>query len=463
MLLECGLNYSALSFTNANKNVIRRCYSIKNLLGFFKKSHEDKKETEKDSFQSWAEFENRGYKRPEYMRSWMIEKYGDINDVLKLEILNTPSNKLKPSVDARRAYFHHAIYRPSDVLVKVHAVSLNPIDIKICQGYGANLFNFRRNMFFDRIYHLFFHSKSVREEFGDREFPLPIGRDFSGTVVDVGSSVFDIKVGDEVFGAPSLFRAGTLTDYVNVDLSEVVHRPVTLSHIEAAAIPYVGLTVTSALRHLVTHPIIPKHALVLGGSGGVGTFAIQYLQAYGYTVTTTCSTEGITICNKLGANCIDYTKKDVEKVVSDNCEKFSIIFDPVGATSPEWAQMFLVENGTYVSLKSPLLDLTSRYGTIVGASNTYLIYLTKKFKSRNTNIHWAYFAPDREALLEVARVIDAGLIKPVVLQKNIFSFEDVLAGYKELEQGHTKGKIVINVSGLPEAVLKPEVNRIVHL
>ena len=446
-----------------NEYWLKNYYSVKKVLNFIKETHNTNKEHQQETFQNWAEFENRGYKRPEYMRSWMIEKYGNPKDVLKLEVLSTPSNKMKPTVDARRAYFHHAVYRPNDVLVKVHAASINPIDLRICEGYGANLFNFRRNWFFDRIYNTLAFSKTLHEDFADREFPLPIGRDFSGTVVDVGTSVFDIKVGDEVYGAPNLFNFGTLADYVNVDLSEVVQRPATLSHIEAASIPYVALTVISSLRHLVIKPIKPKHALVLGGSGGIGTFAIQYLQAYGYTVTTTCSTKGVSICNQLGANCIDYTKVDVDQTLTKDDEKFSLIFDPIGATSPKWAAFFLVNNGTYISLKSPLLDLTTKYGTLIGATNTYLVYLKKKLQNQNINVHWGYFKPDREALLEVSRIVDAGLIKPVIKQENIFSFEDVPKAYELLNRGHTKGKIVINVSGLPEAILKPEVDKIVHL
>ena len=302
----------------------------------------EKPREHQENFQSWAEFENRGFIRPELMRAWIIEEYGSPEKVLQLEAVDTPSNKFKSHIDARESYLWQAVRHPNDLLIKVHAASVNPIDIRICEGFGKNLFNFQRHMFFERI-NAALAFVGVRSHLHDREFPIVLGRDFSGTVVDVGTGVQDIQVGDEVFGAPSLFHSGTLSDYVCVTLHEVVQRPATLSHVEAASIPYVGLTVASALRGLVIEPIAPKHALVLGGSGGVGTFAIQYLQAYGYTVTTTCSTKGVEICNKLGAHCIDYTTGDVDTAVME--EKYSIVFDPIAAASPEWASRCLVPNG----------------------------------------------------------------------------------------------------------------------
>ena len=446
------------------KNILRleaRRYFIQRLWESLKDSTKVDPQQERDNFQSWAEFEHRGFIRPEYVRAWVIEEYGSPEEKLKIETLNAPSNRLRSAVDARRTYLQQSVRHPNDVLVKVHAASLNPIDILISNGYGANLFNFQRNMLFDRIQSAFSYFSSVRSQFGNHEFPLILGRDFSGTVVDVGSSVHDIQVGDEVYGAPNLFRSGTLTDHIAVDLSEVVQRPAILSHIEAASIPYVSLTTAAALRDLVVKPLTPKHALVFGGSGGIGTFAIQYLQAYGFTVTTTCSSEGVPLCNSLGANCIDYTTQNVDDIVEKN--SFSIVFDPIGAASPEWSTKCLVYNGTYVSLKSPLLELTNKYGVVIGSSNTYLTYIKEKVNNLNINFKWGFFKPDRKILLEISRIIDAGLIAPVVKPENIFSFDDVPAAFKLLSGGHMKGKAVINVSGLPEAIVKPSVEKIIHL
>ena len=436
-------------------------YSAKKIWEAFKDITVPKPEVERDNFQSWAEFENRGFIKPEYMRSWIIEKYGNPKSVLQMETVDTPMNKYKSCEDARRSYLWQGIHHPNDVLIKVHAASLNPIDIRLCEGYGANYFNFRRNIVFDRLRAVMLNTKTAREILADKEFPLILGRDFSGTVVDVGTGVYDIQVGEEVFGAIDLFRHGSLSDYVLVNFSQVVQRPVTLSHVEAASIPYVGLTVASALRDIVSKPIQPKHALVLGGSGGVGTFAIQYLQAYGYTVTVTCSSKGVVICNRLGATCIDYTSEDVDDAVKS--EKFSLVFDPIGAASPEWADRCLVNKGSYVSLRSPVLELTDKYGLVVGSSNAGLVYVKQKLCNRRINTYWAFFKPDRQALLEIARIIDAGLIKPVVNSENVFGFEDVPKAFALLSEGHTKGKIVINVSELPEAVLKSSTEKIIHL
>ena len=89
--------------------------------------------------------------------------------------------------------------------------------------------------------------------------------------------------------------------------------------------------------------------------------------------------------------------------------------------------------------------------------------MKKKLQSSNIQVQWGFFKPDRQALLEIARIIDAGLIKPVVLPDNIFPFEDAPKALKLLSEGHAKGKIVVNVSELPESILKPSIEKVIHL
>ncbi|XP_039262457.2 NAD(P)H oxidoreductase RTN4IP1, mitochondrial-like [Styela clava] len=403
-------------------------------------------------FQTWAEFENRGFKKPEYTDCWIIEKYGLPKNELKKDVINVNYQKFQ-SWDARHARMRQAVYKPNEVLVKVHAASINPIDLAICRGYGKNLFNFRRNFLLEPFSHFI--------KMGDyTEFPLILGRDFSGTVVDVGSGVHDIVPGDEVFGAQQLFRNGSFADWICVDFNCISQKPATLSHIEAATLPYVALTVTSALKNFIKNAT-GKRVLLLGGAGGIGTFAIQYLKNKGFHVAVTCSEKSNSLCSSLGAaDCFDYTLPDFNERILEE-PRYDLVFDIVGSSNPEHAKSMLHNGGTYVTLKSPLVQNTDDYGLLFGLSTSATSYLKTSLFRNNIKIKWAYFAPDRLALLEVAKLVDEGLIQTVI--HKTFNFQDVPMAFEMLEAGKTKGKIAINVSGLSEATEKPNIEKIIHL
>nr|XP_002122943.1 reticulon-4-interacting protein 1 homolog, mitochondrial-like [Ciona intestinalis] len=427
----------------------------------FRKSFREKLDKEKEehdkTFQEWAETENRGFRKQQYMRSWIIEKYGPPASVLKLDAVETPfARKMTSILDARRSYLYQAVRNTNDVMIKVHAASINPIDIRMCEGYGANLFNLKRSP----IHYAASSVPGVSKMFDGYEFPIVLGRDFSGTVVDIGTGVFDIKLGDDVYGAPMLHTPGSFSDYVCVHLDCVVQKPATCSHIEAASIPYVGLTVLSAIKEIVVSQKHPKRALVLGGSGGIGTFAIQYLRAHGYTVITTCSTNAVPLCSNLGAECIDYKTKDVNEELQ-NVDKFSLVFDAVGVDASDWVSNVLVTNGSYVTLRSPVVENTDKLGAVVGLSTSVTDFTKKKAARPDVNIKWAYYKPDRHNLLEIARLVDSGMIKPVI--DSIYSFDDVPKAFEVLSCGGARGKSVINVSGLTEASVKPDIEKIIHL
>ena len=243
---------------------------------------------------------------------------------------------------------------------------------------------------------------------------------------------------------------------------QLYQKPATLSHLEASSIPYVGLTTVSALSRHIKRPKEPRNALVLGGSGGVGTFAIQYLQAHGFSVTTTCSSEGFDVCKKLNADCINYRTEDVEESLISR-SKFTLVFDIVGASSPEWASQFLIKGGSYITLKHPLVNLTDRWGTFMGLAASAFTYGRTQIKNLGIWNEWGFYKPDRNSLLEIARLIDSGNIKPVIQPDNIFGFDDIPKAFKVLQSGRTKGKIVVNISGLPESTQKPNVEKIIHL
>lgn len=441
MLHAISRSYSRTSVNHGIRSRIKEMW---------KEGEEDRRK----EFQTWAEFENRGFKPPEYMTSWIIEQYGPPEKVLQKDLINVRYEKHRGR-DAREVRLRQAVKNPNDILVKVHAASINPIDVKMCHGYGKRLLDFRRNVMFDAI-------RQVVSGFAEEtnEFPLVLGRDFSGTVVDIGSGVFDIVPGDEIFGVQQLHRQGTLADYANVHLGNVCHKPSSLSHVEAAALPYVSLTTASALTPFLKNPM-GKRVLVLGGSGGIGTYSIQLLKAHGVNVTVTCGEQGRSLCSDLGADlCYDYADSTWKEAIMNDA-KFDLVFDIFGTTSPEWAVGVLNRNGTYATLHTPLVRNVEYFGLMVGLSSTASDYLHAKMNRLGINIQWGFFKPDRGKLMDVVKMVDSGVVKPVI--QSILDFDSVPKGFTAVADGHVKGKVVVNVSGLPEATKKSKTEKIIHL
>lgn len=182
------------------------------------------------------------------------------------------------------------VLREDDVLVEIHAASLNPLDSKIRDGEFKPLLPYRT--------------------------PVILGHDVAGTVVRVGSNVRHFKPGDEIYARPRDGRIGTFAEFIAVNEADVALKPKNLSMEEAASIPLVGLT---AWQVLVERAGLKKgqKVLVHAGSGGVGTIAIQLAKHLGATVATTTSTANVDLVRSLGADVvIDYKKQDFEKVLS---------------------------------------------------------------------------------------------------------------------------------------------------
>src|SRR5690349_18290125 len=174
--------------------------------------------------------------------------------------------------------------RDDDVLVQVHAASLNQLDAKIRDGEFRLILPYR--------------------------FPLILGNDVAGVVVRVGTRVRGFKPGDQVYARPNQDRIGTLADFIAINEADVALKPRNLSMMEAASIPLVGLT---AWQALIDHAKLAKGQKILihAGSGGFGSFAIQLAKHMGATVATTTSTANIDLVRSLGADVvIDYKKED---------------------------------------------------------------------------------------------------------------------------------------------------------
>ncbi|XP_067137721.1 reticulon-4-interacting protein 1 homolog, mitochondrial-like [Centruroides vittatus] len=350
--------------------------------------------------------------------SWQINRYGGPEE-LKLNISELPY-----------------ISRPNDVLVQICAASVNPIDVKMLNGYGSQAI---------AILH-----KINNCSFDVPEFPITLGRDFSGIVIDVGQTVKKLKRGDQVWGAIGPDKIGSHAKHILVDSSNISLKPTSIDHVQAASLPYAALTSWSALcwfGGLSKSSAWNSRVLVLGGSGGVGSFSIQLLKAWNAEVTVTCSTDAVEMLENLGADCVlDYRSQDIKTHLSQT-DGFDFILDCVGGESKNFALNLLKKwkNCKYVTLSSPLLNYTDKYGVIAGSlfSLGEAALDTIQGVQNGQAVRWAYFCPSGETLSTIKALVDDGKISPVVEQ--VFPYEDTPEAYRKVLAGHARGKTVIRV------------------
>lgn len=354
------------------------------------------------------------------MPAWVIDKYG-ANDVLRF---------------TKNASFPIINY-PNEVIVKVCAAGLNPLDVSMRGGYGAATLSMKRDPL------------NIKQ--AGMEFPLILGRDVSGVIMECGLDVKYFKERDEVWAAIPPWKQGSFAEFVVLSGNEISLKPKSLSHIEAASLPYVANTAWSALVNtggLNKDNCAKKRILILGGSGGVGTFAIQMLKAWGCHVTVTCSQNAEQFVRGLGADhVVDYTAGPVEEPLRA-LEKFDLVLDNIGGDTERWALDLLKPwtGAKYVTLVTPFLQNTDRLGIADGMMQTAATMATKALKHLTKGVHyrWGFFAPSGPALDEIREMVDAGQIRPVV--EDIFRFSEVSKAFEKVEKGHARGKTVVEIS-----------------
>uniref|UniRef100_A0AAQ4PKW5 NAD(P)H oxidoreductase RTN4IP1, mitochondrial n=1 Tax=Gasterosteus aculeatus aculeatus TaxID=481459 RepID=A0AAQ4PKW5_GASAC len=321
------------------------------------------------------------------MPAWVIDKYGS-NDVLRF---------------TRNAGFPVINY-PNEVIVKVLSAGLNPLDVSMRDGYGAAALSMKRDPL------------NIKQS--GSEFPLVLGRDASGVIMECGLDVKHFRERDEVWAAIPPWKQGSLAEFVVLSANEVSHKPKSLSHVEAAAVPYVATTAWSALVNtggLNKDNCAKKRVLILGGSGGVGTFAIQMLKAWGAHVTVTCSQNAERFVRDLGADhVVDYTAGPVEEPLS-SLEKFDLILDNVGGDTERWALNLLKPwcGAKFVTLITPFLQNIDSLGIADGMMQSAATGATKMLKHLVKGVHyrWGFFAPSGPALDEIREMVDAGQVQ----------------------------------------------------
>lgn len=326
---------------------------------------------------------------------------------------------------------------PNEVIVKVCAAGLNPLDVSMRGGYGAATLSMKRDPL------------NIKQS--GNEFPLILGRDVSGVIMECGLDVKYFKERDEVWAAIPPWKQGSLAEFVVLSGNEISLKPRSLSHTEAASLPYVANTAWSALVNtggLTKDNCANKRILIFGGSGGVGTFAIQLLKAWQAHVTVTCSQNAERFVRDLGADhVVDYTAEPVEESLKA-MEKFDLILDNIGGDTEQWALDLLKPwtGAKYVTLVTPFLQNTDRLGIADGMMQSAATMGKKAIKHLIKGVHyrWGFFAPSGPALDEIREMVDTGKIRPVI--EEVFSFAQVPKAFEKMGRGHARGKTVVQIS-----------------
>jgi NADPH:quinone reductase-like Zn-dependent oxidoreductase len=284
------------------------------------------------------------------------------------------------------------------ILVEVHAASVNPIDWKIGQGM-------------------------MGDRYGN-DFPMVLGLDASGVVVKVGDSVTEFKQGDEVYARSDNGAGKCYAEYVALNPGTVALKPASLSHEEAAAIPLAALTPLIGMRDCAALKAGDR-ILIIGASGGVGIFAVQIAKLMGADVTAVCSTRNLDLVEELGADrVIDYTKEDVLCAGDD----YDVIYDAVGAETYESAKPALKAEGLYLTLVPvPGIDF-------------FIPGQTERATGKGYFVAWTPHASDLRILSEW---VASGQLRPVIDSE--YSLGEIRQAHERSRTLRAQGKIIIRM------------------
>lgn len=309
--------------------------------------------------------------------------------------------------------------RSRDVLVRVHASAVNPVDWKIRSGGQRNI---------------------IRPD-----FPWILGLDVSGVVEAVGPGVTRFRKGDEVFASPTHTRPGTYAEYVCIDESEVAKKPTSVGHEEAASIPLVALT---AYQCIVEKGRLEKGQTVLvhAGSGGVGAAAIQIARHVGAKVITTASAKNAAFVRELGADeAIDYTKTRFDDALGPDA--VDLVLDSVGEEAFDQNLRVTKRGGRISNITVDVTAHVERHGPFLSLfSLGYAmarLHVVPWLKKRIVFRH-VIKRCDGIALETIAKMVDDGALRPTI--DRVFPLSEIAAAHTLSETHRARGKIVLRVA-----------------
>jgi NADPH:quinone reductase-like Zn-dependent oxidoreductase len=283
---------------------------------------------------------------------------------------------------------------PNDVLVKVQAASVNPVDGKITKGYGGPT--------------------------AQRKLPHVLGRDCAGTVAKVGSAVTAFKVGDEVYGVGDPARWGTFAEYVAMPAATTAKRPASLSPVDAGSLPIAGL---SAWAGIVStgHVAKGQRVLVHAGAGGVGSFAVQLAKHLGAWVAATAGARNAGFVKSLGADqVIDYTKGDFAAAIKD----VDLVFDLIGGDVRFKSFAVLKPGGVITHISVPPM--------------------TQAPPRSDVEVKPAPVKYDAALIEQIGALVTSGDVEPVVTE--VFTFGDAKKAFEHVMTGHARGKVMLDMT-----------------
>ncbi|AEA68638.1 MULTISPECIES: NADP-dependent oxidoreductase [Pseudomonas] len=304
-----------------------------------------------------------------------------------------------------------------DVLVRVQAASVNLLDSKISKGEFKLILPY--------------------------SFPLALGHDLAGVVVRVGSRVEQFKAGDEVYARAPDGHIGTFAEQISVNENALAVKPANISMEEAAALPLVALT---AWQVLVETARLKKgqKVFIQAGSGGVGTLAIQLAKHLGAFVATTTSTANVPWVKALGADVvIDYKQQDFANVLQD----YDVVLNSLGADELEKSLKILKPGGQLISISGPP---TPQFARAQGFSWVLRLIMgllssgiRRKARQKGVSYAFVFMRASGSQLREITTLVESGSIKPVLDRS--FPFEATADALSYVEQGRSKGKVVIKI------------------
>jgi alcohol dehydrogenase len=311
------------------------------------------------------------------MKAAQINEYGAIS-VIQVNEVDVPQLK------------------EGQVLVKVHAASLNPFDTTIRAGY--------------------------LQEMIPLQMPVTLGGDIAGEVTQVSEGVAHIAVGDKVYGQSYVMggNSGAFAEYTAVAARNIAKVPSGLGWEEAAALPLVGVSAVQVLmEHINLQP--GQTILIHGGSGGIGSIAIQIAKHIGAHVTTTASGEGIEVAMRLGANkAIDYKNERFE----EKGNSFDAVFDTVGGETYERSLKVVKTGGIIVTMAAEVDEAKAKA-------------LGIKAVHQNTRV-------TSEHLNKLSELVEIGVVTPHVYK--VYPLDEVQQAFKAREGEKVLGKVVLKIA-----------------
>ena len=341
------------------------------------------------------------------MRAAVLRDYGAAGSTLRVE-----ADYPEPAPGA------------GQVLVRVKASSVNPIDVRMSGGYAR-----------------------ARLKSLGVGLPMVLGRDVAGVVERTGPGVDRFEPGDEVVGLIVSSEPGALAEFAVVRAELLVKKPPALSWHAAASFPYAGLTTWSSFVNdagIRPGTLAGKTALVLGGAGGTGSFAVQLLKLWGAKVAATCGPRNAGFVAELGADMvIDYASQDYTRLLRD----VDLVYDTVGGDEERALSVLRTTGGaSYVTIVHPIIAITDELGWEAGMVKVNALRTGTAEEQRakyGRGYYWALIKPDNAMLAAATQLVADGKIRMAI--ERVYKLDQVREAFARSATNRVRGKLVIEI------------------